>query len=277
MAFEKITEHPSLYHHLEKMSTRELLENINCEDQRVAPAVASVIPHIELLVNTIVTKLQAGGRLFYIGAGTSGRLGVLDASECPPTYGVSESLITGVIAGGDSALRKSVENAEDDLQQGWDDLKMFEPTDNDLIIGIAASGTTPYVLGALQKAKLHGITTGCIVCNANSPIGAASNHPIEIVVGPEFVSGSTRMKAGTAQKLVLNMISTSVMIRLGYVEDNLMVNMKINNVKLLDRAVGIILTKTGSKNYNAAKNSLIKGGSINAAIALMVEDLYQNQ
>ncbi|WP_457619031.1 N-acetylmuramic acid 6-phosphate etherase, partial [Lutibacter sp.] len=205
------TEQSSNYNNLEKMDTFELLSNINAEDKTVPLAIEKVIPSIEKLVDIIYTKMKNGGRLFYIGAGTSGRLGVLDASECPPTYGVSDDWVIGLIAGGDIALRKAVENAEDDTTLAWKDLQEYNITDKDVLVGIAASGTTPYVIGGLQKAKQHNIITGCITCNKNSPLSLVAEYPIEIVVGPEFVTGSTRMKAGTAQKLVLNMISTSVM------------------------------------------------------------------
>ncbi|WP_456420956.1 N-acetylmuramic acid 6-phosphate etherase [Lutibacter sp.] len=235
------TEQSSNYNNLEKMDTFELLSNINAEDKTVPLAIEKVIPSIEKLVNIIYDKMKDGGRLFYIGAGTSGRLGVLDASECPPTYGVSDDWIIGLIAGGDIALRKAVENAEDDTTLAWKDLQKYNITDKDVLVGIAASGTTPYVIGGLQKAKQHHITTGCITCNKNSPLSLVAEYPIEIVVGPEFVTGSTRMKAGTAQKLVLNMISTSVMIKLGRVKDNKMVHMQLSNTKLVNRGVLMLM------------------------------------
>lgn len=235
------TEQPSNYNNLEEMGTFELLSNINTEDKTVPNAIEKVIPSIEKLVDIIYTKMHEGGRLFYIGAGTSGRLGVLDASECPPTYGVSDDWVIGLIAGGDSALRKAVENAEDDTNLAWEDLSKYNISDKDVLVGIAASGTTPYVIGGLEKARQHNIVTGCIVCNENSPLSEVTDYPIEIVVGPEFVTGSTRMKAGTAQKLVLNMISTAVMIKLGRVKDNKMVHMQLSNVKLVNRGVLMLM------------------------------------
>jgi len=235
------TEQASNYNNLEKMSTLELLTNINAEDKTVPDAIEKAIPSIEKLVETIHSKMKTGGRLFYIGAGTSGRLGVLDASECPPTYGVSDNWVIGLIAGGDSALRKAVENAEDDTTLAWKDLQQHAITDKDVLIGIAASGTTPYVVGGLQEANQHNIITGCITCNKNSPLSEVANYPVEIVVGPEFVTGSTRMKAGTAQKLVLNMISTSVMIKLGRVKGNKMVHMQLSNTKLVNRGILMLM------------------------------------
>jgi len=235
------TEQPSNYNNLEKMNTFELLSNINAEDKSVPLAIEKAIPSIEELVTTIYTKMKDGGRLFYIGAGTSGRLGVLDASECPPTYGVSDNWVIGLIAGGDSALRKAVENAEDDTTLAWKDLQNYDISNKDVLIGIAASGTTPYVIGGLKKAKENNIITGCIVCNTNSPVSEVADYPIELIVGPEFVTGSTRMKAGTAQKLVLNMISTAVMIKLGRVKDNKMVHMKLSNKKLVNRGVLMLM------------------------------------
>lgn len=262
---QKITEFPSQYDHLEQKSTSELLQIINREDQRVPVVIAGIIPQIIPLVDAITEKIRNGGRLFYIGAGTSGRLGVLDASEIAPTYGVEEELVTGIIAGGDFALRHSVEKAEDDVQQGWKDLIAFEVNSKDLVIGIAASGTTPYVLGALQQARANGITTACIVCNPGTPIAKESNFPIEVVVGPEFVTGSTRMKSGTAQKLVLNMISTSVMIRLGKVKGNRMVDMQLSNDKLYERGIKMVMTKTKT-DHDTAKSYIQKYGSIRKAI-----------
>ncbi|WP_456463180.1 N-acetylmuramic acid 6-phosphate etherase [Lutibacter sp.] len=235
------TEQSSNYNNLEKMDTFELLSSINAEDKTVPLAIEKEIPSIEKLVDIIYTKMKNGGRLFYIGAGTSGRLGVLDASECPPTYGVSDDWVIGLIAGGDIALRKAVENAEDDTTLAWKDLQKYNITNKDVLVGIAASGTTPYVIGGLQKAKEHNIVTGCITCNKNSPLSLTAKYPIEIVVGPEFVTGSTRMKAGTAQKLVLNMISTSVMIKLGRVKDNKMVHMQLSNTKLVNRGVLMLM------------------------------------
>ncbi|TBW25838.1 N-acetylmuramic acid 6-phosphate etherase [Gramella sp. KN1008] len=239
------TEKSSNYDHLEKMSISELLANINKEDKTVPERIEEVLPSIESLIEVIVPKMDAGGRLFYIGAGTSGRLGVLDASECPPTYGVSDDMVIGLIAGGDYALRKAVENAEDDTQQAWKDLQQYEIGKNDVLIGIAASGTTPYVIGGIEDARKNGITTGCITCSSESPLAEASEYPIEVVVGPEFVTGSTRMKAGTAQKLVLNMISTTVMIKLGRVKGNKMVDMQLSNQKLVGRGTRMIMEELG--------------------------------
>ena len=265
MAFEKITESDSSYRHLEKMSIAELLININNEDQKVAAAVARSIPQIEKLVEVISDKMLMGGRLFYIGAGTSGRLAVVDASECPPTYGIPYGLVIAVIAGGDRAITQAVENAEDDREQGWKDLSDFNVSDKDVVLGIAASGTTPYVIGALEECRKMGIMTGSISCNPDSPVSAVADFPIEVVVGPEFVTGSTRMKSGTAQKLVLNMISTSVMIQLGRVEDNKMVNMQLTNDKLVDRGVKMLMHKLGLDEYEKAKELLLKYGSVKKA------------
>lgn len=240
MDFIKITEQPSSYDHLEQMSVQEVLTTINKEDQTVPLAVEKAIPSIETVVQIAVEQLKKGGRLFYMGAGTSGRLGILDASECPPTYGVSPDLVIGLIAGGDQAIRNAVENAEDNPNQGWLDLTAYQINPNDLVIGIAASGTTPYVIKALEACKAHHIPTACITCNPNSPLSQIALYPIEVVVGPEFVTGSSRMKAGTAQKLVLNMISTTVMIQLGRVKGNRMVDMKMTNAKLVQRGVTIL-------------------------------------
>jgi N-acetylmuramic acid 6-phosphate etherase len=232
----RTTEQASNYDHLEKMSTEELLKNINNEDRTVPLAVEKAIPQIENLVDRVVDKIaNHNGRLFYIGAGTSGRLGVLDASECPPTFGVSPNVVIGLIAGGDGALRKAVENAEDDTEQAWKDLQEFSISKNDVLVGIAASGTTPYVIGGIKEARENGLITACITNNAGSPLSEASEIPIEVVVGPEFVTGSTRMKSGTAQKLVLNMLSTAVMIKLGRVKGNKMVDMQLSNKKLVSR------------------------------------------
>jgi N-acetylmuramic acid 6-phosphate etherase len=269
MAFEKITEKTSLYRHLEKMSVAELLTNINKEDQTVPGAVAKAIPQIEKLIEAVSDKMLMGGRLFYIGAGTSGRLGVVDASECPPTYGVPPGLVIAVIAGGEKAITSAVENAEDDKEQGWKDLEAYNISDNDVVIGIAASGTTPYVIGALEKCREKGIITGSIYCNPDSPISAVADFPIEVVVGPEFVTGSTRMKSGTAQKLVLNMISTSAMIQLGRVEDNKMVNMQLTNEKIVDRGVKMVMDRLAMKDYEKAKELLLKHGSVKKAVASM--------
>ncbi len=235
------TEQPSKYNNLEKMNTLELLTNINTEDQSVPLAVKKAIPAIHTLVDVIASKMKKGGRLFYIGAGTSGRLGVLDASECPPTFGVSADWVVGLIAGGDGALRKAIENAEDNTELAWVDLQKFNINKKDVLIGIAASGTTPYVIGGVRKAREQHITTACITCNKNSPLAAAVDHPIELIVGPEFVTGSTRMKAGTAQKLVLNMISTTVMIKLDRVLGNKMVDMQLSNNKLTKRGVKMVM------------------------------------
>jgi len=235
------TEQSSDYNNLEQMSTLNLLKNINKEDKTVPLAIEKAIPKINELVDVIHEKMSAGGRLFYIGAGTSGRLGVLDASECPPTYGVSDNWIIGIIAGGDFALRKAVENAEDDAELAWQNLQDYNICDKDVVVGIAASGTTPYVIGGLQKAKEQNIITGCITCNQGSPLSVEADFSIELVVGPEFVTGSTRMKAGTAQKLVLNMISTTVMIKLGRVKGNKMIDMQLSNKKLVSRGVKMIM------------------------------------
>ncbi len=264
--FIRITEEPSNYRHLEKMSTLELLTNINNEDKTVPLAVEKSIPQIEKLVNAIADRMLAGGRLFYIGAGTSGRLGVVDASECPPTYGVSYGLVIALIAGGDKAITQAVEFAEDSKEEGWNDLNKHFVSDKDVVIGLAASGTTPYVIGALEECQKRGIKTGCIVCNANSPVAAVSDYPVEVVVGPEFVTGSTRMKSGTAQKLVLNMVSTSVMIKLGRVEDNRMVNMQLSNEKLVDRGIKMVMTKLDLNDYQQAKELLLTNGSVKKAI-----------
>ena len=266
MAFEKITEQASSYRHLERMSVTELLSNINGEDQTVPHAVAKAIPQVAKLVEAVGDKMLMGGRLFYVGAGTSGRLAVVDASECPPTYGVPTGLVIAVIAGGDKAITTSVENAEDDREQGWIDLQSFDITDQDVVIGIAASGTTPYVIAALEECRKRGIVTGSIACNPDSPISAVADFPIEVVVGPEFVTGSTRMKSGTAQKLILNMISTSAMILLGRVEDNKMVNMQLTNEKLLDRGVRMLMDRLHQTDYENAKKLLLKHGSVKKAV-----------
>lgn len=243
MTFTKTTEQDSNYNHLEKMTVNELLTNMNTEDKSVPLAVEKAIPQIEILVEHIVSKLKAGGRLFYIGAGTSGRLGILDASECPPTFGVSHDLVVGLIAGGDIAIRKAVEFAEDSINQGWTDLQRFNVSEKDVVVGIAASGTTPYVISALEQCNANHIMTGCITCNKNSPLSKVSKCPIEVVVGPEFVTGSSRMKAGTAQKLVLNMISTTVMIQLGKVKGNKMVDMQLSNHKLFNRGIEMLMSE----------------------------------
>lgn len=265
MGFKKITEEPSIYRHLERMSITEILNNINNEDQKVSAAVNKAIHQIEKLVEAAGDKMLMGGRMFYIGAGTSGRLGIVDASECPPTYGVPYGLVIGIIAGGEKAITMAVEFAEDDKEQGWKDLQAFSITDKDVVIGIAASGTTPYVIGALEECRKRGIITGSISCNPDSPVSAAADFPIEVVVGPEFVTGSTRMKSGTAQKLVLNMISTAVMIQLGRVEDNKMVNMQLTNDKLVDRGVKMLMERVKLTNYEHARELLLKYGSVKKA------------
>ena len=266
MAIDKVTEEESRYHDLDKMSITEILLGMNQEDKTVPEAVEKAIPQIEKLVAAITDKLLAGGRLFYIGAGTSGRLGILDASEIPPTYGMPFDLIIGIIAGGETAIRKPVENAEDDLRQGWVDLEQYEVSDKDIVVGVAASGTTPYVVGALEECRRRGIPTGCIVCNPGSPIAERADYPIEVIVGPEFVTGSTRMKSGTAQKLVLNMLSTAVMIRIGRVEDNKMVNMQLTNSKIIDRGTRMVMEGTGLTDYEKAKELLLRSGSVKKAV-----------
>lgn len=265
MAFQKITESESLYDNLDQMSVRELLEGINNEDRKVAIAVGREIPKIENLVTRIVERMRRGGRLFYIGAGTSGRLGVLDASEIPPTYGMPNTLVIGLIAGGDRALRNPVESAEDDLDKAWEELQQYHINTNDTLVGIAASGTTPYVIGALRKARSEGILTASISCNPDSPMAAEAEIAIEPVVGPEFVTGSTRMKSGTAQKMVLNMITTSTMIKLGRVKGNRMVNMQLTNQKLVDRGTRMIMEEL-RLNYEQSKNLLLLHGSVREAI-----------
>lgn len=265
MTFTKTTEQSSKYEHLEKMSVQELLHNINQEDQTVPLAVAKALPQIETLVNEIVAKMKLGGRLFYIGAGTSGRLGVVDASECPPTFGVPFDLVVGIIAGGDKAIRRAVENAEDDAEQAWKDLQQFDINENDVVIGIAASGTTPYVIGGLKVCNEKKISTGSISCNAGSPLSQTTKFPIEVIVGPEFVTGSSRMKAGTAQKLVLNMISTATMIQLGKVKGNKMVDMQLSNAKLVDRGVKMIMEEI-PVSYEKASELLAKYGSVRKAV-----------
>lgn len=241
MSFTRTTEQSSKYEHLEKMSVSELLQNINNEDKTVPLAIEKALPQIEAIIKKTVSQLKEGGRLFYIGAGTSGRLGIVDASECPPTFGVPFDLVIGLIAGGDTAIRRAVEFAEDDREQAWKDLSEYHVNSKDVVIGIAASGTTPYVIGGLEKCNENNITTGCITCNNGSPLATVANYPVEVVVGPEFVTGSSRMKAGTAQKLVLNMISTATMIQLGHVKGNKMVDMQLSNHKLVDRGVRMIM------------------------------------
>jgi N-acetylmuramic acid 6-phosphate etherase len=264
--FQKITEQPSKYRHLEKMTTTELLTNINNEDKIVPFAIERAIPQIEKLISAVSDKMLAGGRLFYIGAGTSGRLAVVDASECPPTYGIPYGLVIAIIAGGDEAITKAVENAEDNKEQGWRDLESYHGNDKDVVIGLAASGITPYVLGALEECKRRGIVTGSITNNPGSPLALVADYPVEIEVGPEFVTGSTRMKSGTSQKLVLNMISTSVMIQLGQVEDNKMVNMQLTNEKLIDRGTKMIMESLKLIDYDDAKALLLQHGSVKKAV-----------
>ncbi|GAB2949040.1 N-acetylmuramic acid 6-phosphate etherase [Hymenobacter coalescens] len=260
------TESASLFDHLETLPTAQLLAGINQLDQTVPLAVEKALPQIEALVEATVARLQAGGRLFYIGAGTSGRLGILDASECPPTFGVPHGLVVGLIAGGDTAIRKAVENAEDDPEQAWRDLSEHDINERDIVVGIAASGRTPYVIGGLQQARQRGLATGCIVCNAGSAVAAAAEFPVEVVTGPEFVTGSTRMKAGTAQKLVLNMLTTATMIRLGRVKGNKMVDMQLSNAKLVDRGQRMLMDELGIDQDKAAE-LLELHGSVRAALA----------
>lgn len=265
MNFTKTTEQSSKYEHLEKMSVSELLTNINKEDKTVPLAVEKALPQIESLVSKVVEKMKLGGRLFYIGAGTSGRLGIVDASECPPTFGVSFDLVNGIIAGGDKAIRKAVENAEDNTTQAWIDLQEQNISENDVVIGIAASGTTPYVIEGLKKCNESNIITGSITCNDGSPLALTANFPIVVVVGPEFVTGSSRMKAGTAQKLVLNMISTATMIQLGKVKGNKMVDMQLSNDKLVDRGVKMIMSEI-PVDYEKASQLLKEFGSVRKAV-----------
>ena len=266
MDFIRVTEQPSPYRHLEKMSVAEIIGNINKEDFLVAAAVQKALPQIEKMITAVSEKMIDGGRLFYIGAGTSGRLGILDASECPPTYGVPQGLVIGIIAGGEKAIINAIENAEDNTEQGWKDLQAYDINDGDVVIGIASSGTTPYVIGALKKCKENNITTGSIACNPDSPVSGVADFPVEVVVGPEFVTGSTRMKSGTAQKMVLNMISTTAMIKLGRVEDNKMVNMQLTNVKIINRGIRMLMERSGIKDQVQAKKLLLKYGSVKKAI-----------
>ena len=260
--FIKTTEEPSAYRHLEKMTVLEILTNINREDKTIADKVHEAIPQIEKLVQIIVEKVLAGGRLFYIGAGTSGRLAMVDASECPPTFGVPPGLVIALIAGGEKAITKAVEFAEDNMEQGWEDLQRHLVTEKDVVVGISASGTTPYILSALKQCNKNNIVTGSIVCNYGSPIAGESDYAIEIVTGPEFLTGSTRMKAGTAQKMVLNMMSTSLMILIGRVEDNKMVNMLLTNEKLIDRGVKMVMEHLNLTNYSEAKQILMSQGTV---------------
>lgn len=265
MNVKTTTEQSSNYQNLQDMTVKEILTGINNEDSSVPAAVAEEIPQIEKLVEGVVERMKKGGRVFYLGAGTSGRLGVVDASEIPPTYGVHDKFI-GLIAGGDRAIRDAVEAAEDKLDGGWNDMQPFSPTENDVVIGVAASGSTPYVIGAVKTAREHGMLTGCITCNRGSALAAESEIPVEVVVGPEFVTGSTRMKAGTAEKLVLNMISTASMIRLGHVKGNKMVDMQLTNKKLVDRGSRMIMGETGIEDYDLAKRLLLKYGSVRKAV-----------
>ncbi len=271
MTFVKITEQPSPYDHLEQCSVRKLLEQINNEDKKVPDAVEKAIPQIEKLVTEIVKRMKKGGRIFYMGAGTSGRLGVLDASEIPPTFGMPNTLVIGLIAGGDRALRNPVESAEDNSEKGWEELLAHRISSLDTVVGIAASGTTPYVIGALRHCRENGILTASISCNPDSPIAQEADIAIEAIVGPEFVTGSTRMKSGTAQKLILNMITTSTMIQLGRVKGNRMVNMQLTNKKLIDRGTRMIMDETGL-DYNASQSLLLLHGSVKKAI-----DAYQSE
>lgn len=266
LGLEKLaTESSSHYDNLEKMSINELLVNINNEDKTVPNAVEKCIPQIEALVSQIVPRMKAGGRIFYIGAGTSGRLGIVDASECPPTFGVPHGMVVGIMAGGDKAIRKAVENAEDDIEQAWKDLTEYEIDENDTLIGIAASGRTPYVIGGLRTARQKSILTGCVVCNAGSAVAAEAEYPVEAVVGPEFVTGSTRMKAGTAQKLILNMISTAVMIQLGRVRGNKMVDMQLTNIKLVERATRMVMNELNIP-HEEAHELVLRYGSVRNAV-----------
>ncbi len=269
--FSRTTEKDSSYRHLETMSVSELVFNMNQEDQTVPVAVSKALPQVAALIDAISERMISGGRLFYIGAGTSGRLGIVDASECPPTFGVPHGLVIGIIAGGKNAMFNAVEFAEDDPEQAWKDLLEFNIRQNDSVIGIAASGTTPYVIGGLNKCRENGILTGSISCNSDSPVAIAADYPVEVVVGPEFVTGSTRMKSGTAQKLVLNMISTAVMIKLGRVEDNKMVNMQLTNDKLIDRGVKMLMSVSGIPDYTKAKEILLENGTVKAALESLKE------
>jgi N-acetylmuramic acid 6-phosphate etherase len=262
---KRVTESDSNYDSLERMSTGELLQNINREDQTVAHSVQQQLPQIVRLADAVFEKMQAGGRLFYIGAGTSGRLGIVDASECPPTYGIEHGRVVGIIAGGDAAIRKAVEFAEDDYEGAWRDLQAHDINDKDIVVGIAASGSTPYVVGGLDHCRRNGIATGCITCNPDSMVAAFADYPVEVVVGPEFVTGSTRMKSGTAQKLVLNMITTTVMVRLGRVKGNKMVDMQLSNNKLVDRGCRMIMAATGV-DRERAQRLLEEHGSVRKAV-----------
>ena len=264
MSFVKISEQSSLYNDLEKKSVGEILHDINTEDKKVALAVEKAIPQIEKLVDQIVPRMRLGGRIFYMGAGTSGRLGVLDASEIPPTFGMDPSWVIGLIAGGDTALRNPVENAEDDTEQGWKDLEKFNINSKDTVIGIAASGTTPYVIGALKACREHGILTAAITSNPDAPVSEAADIAIEMIVGPEYGTGSSRMKSGTGQKMICNMITTSVMIKMGRVKGNKMVNMQLSNAKLVDRGTRMLVEELGLP-YDEARRLLLFHGSVKKA------------
>lgn len=259
------TEKDSLYNDLHTKTSLQLITEINQEDQKVAIAVQEQLQSIGQLIEALVPRMEKGGRLFYVGAGTSGRLGVVDASECPPTYGVPHGMVVGLIAGGDSAIRKAVEFAEDDFEQGFKDLKEYHINDTDMVVGIAASGRTPYVIGALRTCQENGIATGCVVCSDGSKIAEVSDYPVEVIVGPEYVTGSTRMKSGTAQKLVLNMITTAAMIRLGRVHGNKMIDMQLSNDKLVDRGTKMVMKSTGL-DYDEAQKLLLATGSVRLAI-----------
>lgn len=272
--FIKTTEQPSSYRHLETMPLHDLLAGMNQEDQQVPLAVQAALPQIEKLALAVVEAMARGGRLFYIGAGTSGRLGVLDASEIPPTFGVSKNYVIGIIAGGNIALTDAVENAEDDEEQGWKDLESHKISKNDILIGLATSGTTPYVIGAMEQCRALGIVTGCITCNKHAPISQVADFPVEVIVGPEFLTGSTRLKSGTAQKMVLNMISTIAMIRMGRVLDNKMVNMQLTNQKLIERGTRMLIEKTGLETEKA-KHLLLQYGSVAAAMEAYNNDTGQ--
>ena len=266
MAFEKITEQPSSYRHLETMTIEQIVTSINTEDTKVASAVRAAIPQVERLIEAVSQKMLEGGRLFYIGAGTSGRLGILDASECPPTFGVPQGLVIGIIAGGEKALLTAVESAEDDRDQGWKDLQAHSVDSGDFVVGIASSGTTPYVISALDKCRQNKIATGSIACNPGAPVSAVADFPVEVIVGPEFITGSTRMKSGTAQKMILNMISTAAMIQLGRVEDNKMVHMQLTNKKIINRGVRMVMEQLNLADEDIARKLLLKYGSVKKAI-----------
>lgn len=271
-AYNLITEQPSYYRHLEQLPVKEILTAINKEDSSVPFAISHAIDQVEKLVIAVVNKMRHGGRLFYIGAGTSGRLGIVDASECPPTFGLDPGKVVGIIAGGMDAMFRPIEFAEDNTEAGWLDLKKYDINTGDFVIGITASGTTPYVLAALKTCRENGIETGCICCNPGTPVTAVSDFPIEVVTGPEFLTGSTRMKSGTAQKLVLNMVSTTVMIQLGLVEDNQMVNMQLTNDKLLNRGTRMLMEATGETDYEKVKKILMAYGSVKKAASYFRHD-----